>query len=56
MKLEQRLRTAADNEHRSLANVIEVMIHDYCGRAGVAIQETPTPSVKAERKAPLRKR
>lgn len=31
------LRTAADREHRSVANMIEVLIQDYCGRNGVKI-------------------
>ena len=33
------LRTAADREHRSIANMVEVMIRDYCGRNGVTIPE-----------------
>jgi hypothetical protein len=31
------LRIAADQEHRSIANMIEVMIRDYCGRNSVVI-------------------
>lgn len=34
--------TAAEQEHRSLANMIEVMIRDYCGRKGVTIPEPGT--------------
>lgn len=36
------LRVIAGREHRSLANMIEVMIRDYCARGGVAVptQET----------------
>jgi hypothetical protein len=37
--------------NRSIANMIAVMIRDYCGRVGVEIQELPTPPVKAVRKA-----
>jgi hypothetical protein len=33
------LRTAADREYRSIANMVEVMIRDYCGRNGITIQE-----------------
>jgi hypothetical protein len=33
------LRAIAEQEHRSLANMIEVMIRDYCERNGVAIPE-----------------
>ena len=36
--LKQAVRTAADQEHRSIANMIEVMIREYCGRAGVLIE------------------
>ena len=37
--LKNALRTAAEQEHRSIANMVEVMIREYCGRAGVAIAE-----------------
>ena len=36
------LRDAAALEHRSLANMVEVMIRDYCEQAGVAITEPDT--------------
>ena len=54
--LKEAVRTAAGNEHRSIANMIAVMIRDYCGRAGIEIQELPTPPVKAAQKATPRKR
>lgn len=31
------LKTVAEQERRSLANMIEVMIRDYCGRNGVEV-------------------
>lgn len=37
--VKEALRTAADREHRSIANMIEVLIRDYCQRNGVDIQE-----------------
>lgn len=37
--LKEALRTAADREHRSIANMVEVLIRDYCGRNGVTIPE-----------------
>ena len=37
--LKEGLRAAADREHRSIANMIEVLIRDYCGRNGITIQE-----------------
>jgi hypothetical protein len=55
-ELKEAVRVASVNEHRSIANMIAVMIRDYCGRVGVEIQELPTPPVKAARKATPRKR
>ncbi len=37
--LKEALRTAADREHRSIANMVEVLIRDYCGRNGIQILE-----------------
>lgn len=55
-ELKEAVRVAAINEHRSIANMIAMMIRDYCGRVGVEIQELPAPAVKAARKAAPRKR
>jgi len=33
------LKTAAELEHRSIANMVEMMIRDYCGRSGIKIAE-----------------
>ncbi len=42
--VKEALRTMAEQEHRSLANMIEVMIRDYCGRKGVTVDEAlPLP-------------
>ncbi len=38
--LKEALRTAAEQEHRSIANMVEVMILDYCGRVGVPISDS----------------
>lgn len=35
--LKEALRIAADQEHRSIANMVEVLIRDYCDRSGIAI-------------------
>lgn len=40
--LKEAIRTAADQEHRSIANMVEVMIREYCGRVGVVIAEQPS--------------
>ena len=37
--LKEALRTAANREHRSIANMVEVLIRDYCGRNGIAVVE-----------------
>ena len=36
--LKKALRDAAEREHRSIANMVEVMILDYCARTGIEIQ------------------
>ncbi|MES9971416.1 MAG: ribbon-helix-helix protein, CopG family [Candidatus Thiodiazotropha sp.] len=38
-EVKEGLRSVAEKEHRSLANMIEVMIRDYCRRNGVNIVE-----------------
>ncbi len=35
--LKDALRAAAQQEHRSIANMIEVLIRDYCEEHGIAI-------------------
>lgn len=37
--LKEALRTAAAREHRSIANMVEVLIRDHCGRNGIVIPE-----------------
>lgn len=40
------LRIAAEQERRSLANMIEVMIRHYCDQAGVRIDDVATNRAK----------
>lgn len=35
--LKEVLRIAAEQEHRSIANMVEVMIREYCGRNKIAV-------------------
>ena len=42
--LKDALRTAALREHRSLANMVEVLILDYCGRNGIDISKRDNKS------------
>lgn len=39
--LKEALRAAAAHEHRSVANMVEVLIRDWCSRNGIAI---PVPT------------
>ncbi len=50
--LKEGLRTAADREHRSIANMIEVLIRDYCGRNGITIQEQRALLLEDDHKSP----
>lgn len=36
-EIKQGLRLAAQQEHRSIANMIEVLIRDYCEQRGIKI-------------------
>jgi hypothetical protein len=45
--LKQALCSAADHEHRSIANMVEVMILDYCKRNGVKVEAPTADQVKA---------
>jgi len=38
--LKEALRTAATREHRSIANMVEVLIRDYCVQKGIPIDES----------------
>ena len=37
--LKEALREASTREHRSMANMVEVLIRDYCGQNGIVILE-----------------
>ena len=41
--LKEALRIAAHMEHRSIANMIEVLIRDYCEQRGIAIAASEEP-------------
>lgn len=43
------LRAAAEQEHRSLANMVEVMIRDYGRSSGVAIFEQGSQSADSQK-------
>ncbi|MEX2481271.1 MAG: hypothetical protein WD928_10450 [Gammaproteobacteria bacterium] len=37
--VKEALRLAAANDHRSIANLIEVLVRQHCATAGIAIPE-----------------
>jgi len=43
-ELKEALRTTAEREHRSISNMVAVLIMDYCGRNGIEIEEADTAS------------
>ncbi|MBA1332616.1 hypothetical protein QQ73_16515 [Candidatus Endoriftia persephone str. Guaymas] len=45
--VKESLRAVAEQERRSLANMIEVMIRDYCGRSGITIADSSPTESKA---------
>ena len=49
--LKEALRAAAEREHRSIANMVEVMIRDYCGRNGVSIPDSAASAATKSNKA-----
>ena len=53
--LKEALRTAAAREHRSIANMVEVLIRDYCGRNGIAIPEQGALFDDDQKPTPTRK-
>ena len=49
--VKEMLRTAAEREHRSIANMVEVLIRDYCERNGITIPEQGALIVEAQKTA-----
>jgi len=39
-ELKEALRTAAQNEHRSIANMVAVLIRDYCKQNDIPVHES----------------
>lgn len=44
--LKEALRMAADREHRSIANMVGVLIRDYCARKGINLSDAPPSRLK----------
>ena len=47
--LKDDLRTAAEREHRSVANMVEVIIREYYGRFGITVSEQASPITETPR-------
>ena len=47
--LKEALRNAAQQEHRSIANMVEVMILDYCDRHGHTVPNAAETKSRGER-------
>jgi hypothetical protein len=45
------MRTGAKREHCSIADMVEVVIRDYCGRQGITIREQPALFPEEDRKS-----
>lgn len=47
--LKEALRAAAQAEHRSIANMIEVLIREHCDKNGIAIDQSEESEQRLER-------
>jgi hypothetical protein len=47
--LKEALRAAARAEHRSIANMIEVMIREQCEKSGITIEQSQESEQRGER-------
>ncbi|MBF0220271.1 MAG: hypothetical protein HQL49_12205 [Gammaproteobacteria bacterium] len=45
-ELKEALRTAAEREHRSIANMVAVLIIDYCERNDIPVELAPASGRK----------
>ena len=41
-QLKEALRSAAEQEHRSITNMLEVLVRDCCGRNGIPVPPAET--------------
>jgi hypothetical protein len=53
--IKEALCTAADRDHRSIANMVAVMIREHCARVGIAIQDKRVTAAPAATKSKSRK-
>ncbi len=48
-ELKEALRTAAEQEHRSIANMVAVLIREHCERNGIEISDQNPQSIEGKR-------
>ena len=49
-RIKEALCIAADRDHRSIANMVAVMIREHCARVGIPIQDKQVPPAPSARK------
>ncbi len=54
--IKEALCIAADRDHRSIANMVAVMIREHCARVGIPIQDKHEPAAPTAAKPKSRKR
>ena len=54
--MKEALRAAAAREHPTIANMVEALIRDYCGRNDIAIPEQDAPAATSKSVAARRTR
>ena len=53
--IKEALCTAADRDHRSIANMVAVMIREHCARVGIEIQDKQATAAPVAAKPKSRK-
>jgi len=46
--IKEAVREAASREHRSVANMVEVLIRRHCDQAGIAVRKAATDSLPGD--------
>lgn len=49
-RMKELLRTAAEREHRTLSNMIEALVLDYCESRGIAVAQYERPASRTKKK------
>ncbi|MEW5790072.1 MAG: DUF1778 domain-containing protein [Pseudomonadota bacterium] len=49
-RMKELLRTAAEHEHRTLSNMIEALVLDYCESRGITVAQDERPAGRTRKK------